>query len=130
MKNLKIEGLKYYPLKWVCNFKGQKAIGICGFSQKICMFAPDIRSANILRDIVIGSDPNSEGYGCEEKYRCCNFDCKYCKIDEKKYLKLTDKELSSENILELKEGLDALNKDMEDYNIVPFDSYDVVNLEK
>ena len=130
MKNLKIEGLKYYPLKWVCNFKGQKAIGICGFSQKICMFAPDIRSANILRDIVIGSDPNSEGHGCEEKYRCCNFDCKYCKIDEKKYLKLTDKELSSENILELKEGLDALNKDMEDYNIVPFDSYDVVNLEK
>lgn len=39
VENLKIEGIKDYPIKWICNFRGQKAIGICGYSQKIAMFA-------------------------------------------------------------------------------------------
>ncbi len=34
VENLKIEGIKDYPIKWICNFRGQKAIGICGYSQK------------------------------------------------------------------------------------------------
>ncbi len=126
MENLRIEGLKDYPLKWVCNFKGQKAIGLCAFSQKICMFAPDPRTANILEDIVIGTDPDAEGYGCEEKDRCCNFSCEYCEIDEKQYLQLTGKKPSNKNIKDLKEGLSALNFDMETYGVVPFDKYEVI----
>lgn len=126
MENLKIEGMEYYPIKWVCNFKGQKAIGICGFSQKICMFAPDSRAANIIEDILIGTNPKAEGYGCEEKDRCCNFNCKYCEINEKEYLQLTGKKPSKKNIEELKEGLNALNLDMKNYGIVPFDNYDVI----
>ena len=30
MENLQITGMENYPIKWVCNFKGQRAIGICG----------------------------------------------------------------------------------------------------
>ena len=48
MEDLKIEGLKDYPIKWVCNFRGQRAIGICGYSQKIAMFAADERVSKIL----------------------------------------------------------------------------------
>ena len=43
MEDLKITGMENYPIKWVCNFKGQKAIGICGKTQKIAMFASDER---------------------------------------------------------------------------------------
>ncbi len=67
VENLKIEGIKDYPIKWICNFRGQKAIGICGYSQKIAMFAADSRVSKILEDIVIGTKEELEGYGCEEK---------------------------------------------------------------
>lgn len=127
MENLKIDGMKEYPLKWVCNYRGQKAIGICGFSQKICMFSPDERTATILEDILIGTDPNAEGYGCEEKDRCCNFDCEYCEITEKEYLQITGRKPSNKNIKELKDGLDALNYDIETQGIVPFDKYEVID---
>ena len=74
VEDLKIEGLKDYPLKWICNFRGQKAIGVCGYSQKIAMFAPDDRVPEFMTEIVIGTDENAEGYGCEEQDRCCNFE--------------------------------------------------------
>ena len=61
MEDLKIDGLKNYPIKWVCNYQGQKAIGICGYSQKVAMFASDERVAHILDDIVIGTDEAQEG---------------------------------------------------------------------
>ena len=67
MENLQITGMENYPIKWVCNFKGQRAIGICGKTQKIAMFASDERVSRILDDIVIGTDEAQEGYGCEEK---------------------------------------------------------------
>lgn len=67
MEDLKITGMENYPIKWVCNFKGQKAIGICGKTQKIAMFASDERVSKLLDDIVIGTDEAQEGYGCEEK---------------------------------------------------------------
>ena len=55
MEDLRIPDMKNYPIKWVCNFRGQKAIGICGYSQKIAMFASDERVSKILEDIVIGT---------------------------------------------------------------------------
>ena len=126
MENLNIEGLKSYPIKWLVNFRGQKAIGICGFSQKIAMFAHDERVARILDDIVIGTDENQEGYGCEEAERCCNFDCEYCKIDERQYLQVTGKKPSNKNVKELKEGLKSLNDEIKFLKYVPFDEYEIV----
>ena len=35
MENLSISDMENYPIKWVCNYAGQKAIGICGKTQKI-----------------------------------------------------------------------------------------------
>lgn len=127
MEDLRIEGLKEYPIKWICNFRGQKAIGICGFSQKIAMFAPDERVSGIINDVVIGTDENAEGYGCEEQDRCCNFECEYCNIDFKKYLSLTGKKPSNKNVKELKEGLKSLNAEIESLGYVPFDKYEVIN---
>lgn len=130
MENLKIEGLKEYPIKWICNFKGQKAIGICKYSQKIAMFAPDERVANIIEDIVIGTDPNAEGYGCEEQDRCCNFECEYCNIDSKKYLSITGKKPSNRNIKDLENGLESLNLELKALGYIPFEEYEIVNCEK
>lgn len=127
MEDLRIEGLKEYPIKWICNFRGQKAIGICGFSQKIAMFAPDERVSGIINDVVIGTDENAEGYGCEEQDRCCNFECEYCNINVKKYLSLTGKKPSNKNVKELKEGLESLNAEIESLGYVPFDKYEVIN---
>ncbi len=126
MENLNIEGLKDYPIKWLLNFRGQKAIGICGYSQKIAMFAHDQRVANILDDIVIGTDENEEGYGCEEAERCCNFDCEYCKINERQYLQVTGKKPSNKNIKDLKVGLESLNAEIEYLKLVPFDKHEIV----
>ena len=129
MKSLKIDGMKEYPIKWICNFRGQKAIGICGYSQKIAMFASDERVSGIITDIVIGTNPEAEGYGCEEQERCCNFECEYCKIDEKQYLSLTGKKPSNKNIKELDEGLESLNLELKELKYVPFEKYEVVNSE-
>ena len=98
VENLKIEGIKDYPIKWICNFRGQKAIGICGYSQKIAMFAADSRVSKILEDIVIGTKEELEGYGCEEKDRCCNFECEFCEINPRQYLQITGKKPSNKNI--------------------------------
>ena len=115
MENLSIDGLENYPIKWVCNYAGQKAIGICGKTQKIAMFASDERVSRILDDIVIGTDENQEGYGCEEKGRCCNFECEYC-----------GKKPSNKNIKNLINGLKDLNETLEKENLVPFEKYEVV----
>ena len=128
MENLQISGIKSYPIKWVCNFKGQKAIGICGKTQKIAMFASDERVSRILDDIVIGSDETQEGYGCEEKDRCCNFDCELCEITPRQYLQITGKKPSNKNVKELVEGLADLNQSMKDEKYVPFDEYEIVKL--
>lgn len=125
-EDLKIEGLKDYPLKWICNFRGQKAIGVCGYSQKIAMFAPDDRVPEFMTEIVIGTDENAEGYGCEEQDRCCNFECEYCKITPRQYLQLTGKKPSNKNIKDLEEGLESLNAEFEHLNYVPFDEYEVI----
>ena len=114
----KLEGLKDYPLKWICNFRGQKAIGVCGYSQKIAMFAPDDRVPEFMTEIVIGTDENAEGYGCEEQDRCCNFECEYCKINPRQYLQLTGKKPSNKNIKDLEEGLESLNAEFEHLNYV------------
>lgn len=126
VEDLKIEGLKDYPLKWICNFRGQKAIGVCGYSQKIAMFAPDDRVPEFMTEIVIGTDENAEGYGCEEQDRCCNFECEYCKITPRQYLQLTGKKPSNKNIKDLEEGLKSLNAEFEHLNYVPFDKYEVI----
>ena len=126
VEDLKIEGLKDYPLKWICNFRGQKAIGVCGYSQKIAMFAPDDRVPEFMTEIVIGTDENAEGYGCEEQDRCCNFECEYCKISPRQYLQLTGKKPSNKNIKDLEEGLESLNAEFEHLNHVPFDEYEVI----
>ena len=126
VEDLKIEGLKDYPLKWICNFRGQKAIGVCGYSQKIAMFAPDDRVPEFITEIVIGTDENAEGYGCEEQDRCCNFECEYCKITPRQYLQLTGKKPSNKNIKDLEEGLESLNAEFEHLNYVPFDVYEVI----
>ena len=90
MENLNITEMENHPIKWVCNFKGQRAIGICGKTQKIAMFASDERVSRLLNDIVIGTDSEQEGYGCEEKDRCCNFECDYCEISPRQYLNRKD----------------------------------------
>ena len=127
MEDLRIPDMKNYHIKWVCNFKGQKAIGICGYSQKIAMFASDTRVSRILEDIVIGTHEELEGYGCEEKDRCCNFECKYCEITPRQYLQITGKKPSNKNIRELKEGLESLNAELEYLNIIPFEKYEIIN---
>lgn len=129
MEELKIDSLKDYPIKWVCNFRGQKAIGICGYSQKIAMFAADIRVSKLLEDIVIGTDENQEGYGCEEQDRCCNFECEYCKITPRQYLQITGKKPSNKNVNELIEGLTSLNEELKYKKIVPFEEYEVIDFE-
>lgn len=130
MENLKINGLKNYPIKWVCNYHGQKAIGICGYSQKVAMFASDDRVAHILDDIVIGTDNTQEGYGCEEKDRCCNFKCEYCQINPRQYLQITSKKASNKNIKELDEGLKELNHEFKKKNIIPFEEYEIVDFKE
>jgi hypothetical protein len=128
MENLKIPDMENYPIKWVCNFRGQKAIGICGYSQKIAMFASDERVSRILDDIVIGTHEELEGYGCEEKDRCCNFDCKYCEITPRQYLQITGKKPSNKNIKDLINGLADLNKTLKEDGFIPFEEYEVVKL--
>ena len=127
MEDLRIPDMENYPIKWVCNFRGQKAIGICGYSQKIAMFAADERVSRILEDIVIGTHEDLEGYGCEEKDRCCNFDCEYCEITPRQYLQITGKKPSNKNVKDLNEGLKSLNEEFKIMNIVPFEEYDVVH---
>lgn len=127
VEDLKIEGLKDYPIKWICNFRGQKAIGICGYSQKIAMFATDERVSKILEDIVIGTRKDLEGYGCEEKDRCCNFECEYCQITPRQYLQITGKKPSNKNVKELELGLKNLNHEIKEKKLVPFEKYEVVN---
>jgi hypothetical protein len=128
MEDLKIEGLKSYPLKWVCNFKGQAAIGICGYSKKIAMFAHDDRVSKLLKDIVIGNCEDAEGYGCEEKDRCCNFECNWCEIDSKQYLQITGKKPSNKNIKDLNEGIKDLNMELEEKGFMNFNEYEVIKL--
>lgn len=127
VEDLKIEGLKDYPIKWICNFRGQKAIGICGYSQKIAMFATDERVSKILEDIVVGTRKDLEGYGCEEKDRCCNFECEYCQITPRQYLQITGKKPSNKNVKELELGLKNLNHEIKEKKLVPFEKYEVVN---
>ena len=44
MEDLQITNMENYPIKWVCNYKGQKAIGICGKTKKIAMiFIPNLQ---------------------------------------------------------------------------------------
>lgn len=128
MEDLKIDGIKAYPIKWVCNFKGQRAIGICGKTQKIAMFASDERVSRILEDIAIGTDETQEGYGCEEKNRCCNFECELCEITPRQYLQITGKKPSKKNVKDLINGLADLNQSMEAEEYVPFEEYEVVKL--
>ena len=128
VENLKIEGIKDYPIKWICNFRGQKAIGICGYSQKIAMFAADSRVSKILEDIVIGTKEELEGYGCEEKDRCCNFECEFCEISPRQYLQITGKKPSNKNIKDLINGLSDLNQSLEAEGHVPFEEYEVIKL--
>ena len=128
MEDLKIEDMNDYPIKWVCNFRGQKAIGICGYSQKIAMFASDERVSRILDDIVIGTREDLEGYGCEEKDRCCNFECEYCEISPRQYLQITGKKPSNKNIKDLINGLADLNKTLKEDGFIPFEEYEVVKL--
>ena len=126
MENLQITGMENHPIKWVCNYKGQQAIGICGKTQKIAMFASDERVSKILDDIVIGTDEEQEGYVCEEKDRWCNFEFKYCEISPRQYLQITGKKPSNKNITDLIDGLKDLNESFEKENIVPFEKYEVV----
>jgi hypothetical protein len=128
MENLQITDMENHPIKWVCNFKGQKAIGICGKTQKIAMFASDERVSRILDDIVIGTDEEQEGYGCEEKDRCCNFECELCEISPRQYLQITGKKPSNKNIKDLINGLADLNQSLEEDGHVPFEEYEVVKL--
>ena len=104
-----------------------QAIELCGYSQKIAMFASDERVSRILEDIMIGTHEELEGYGCEEKDRCCNFECKYCEITPRQYLQITGKKPSNKNIKELKEGLESLNAELKYLNIIPFEKYEIVN---
>ena len=90
------------------------------------MFASDERVSRILDDIVIGTDENQEGYGCEEKGRCCNFECEYCEISPRQYLQITGKKPSNKNIKNLINGLKDLNETLEKENLVPFEKYEVV----
>ena len=129
MSNLKVEGAKNYPIKWICNFRGQKAIGICSYTQKIAMFAHDMRVPKLIQDVLIGTDKDSEGYGCEENDRCCNFECEYCKIDESQYLQITGNKPTKQAIIDLQEGLKALNEDIKNEGFIPFENYDIVDLE-
>lgn len=128
MENLQITGMENHPIKWVCNYKGQRAIGLCGKTQKIAMFASDERVSRILDDIVIGTDEAQEGYGCEEKDRCCNFECEFCQINPRQYLQITGKKPSNKNIKDLINGLKDLNDSMEAEGFVPFEEYEVVKL--
>lgn len=128
MEELGIKGLKDYPIKWICNFSGQKAIGICGYSQKVAMFTHDERVSRILQDIIIGTEKEQEGYGCEEKDRCCNFDCEYCEIEPEQYLQITGKKPSKKNVSDLISGLNSLNKELKNGNYIPFEKYEVVKL--
>ena len=120
--------MENYPIKWVCNFKGQRAIGICGKTQKIAMFASDERVSRILDDIVIGTDEEQEGYGCEEKDRCCNFECEFCEISPRQYLQITGKKPSNKNITDLINGLADLNQSLEADGHIPFEEYEIVKL--
>jgi hypothetical protein len=90
------------------------------------MFASDERVSRILDDIVIGTDESQEGYGCEEKDRCCNFECEFCEISPRQYLQITGKKPSNKNIKNLINGLKKLNESLEEENLVPFKEYEVI----
>lgn len=128
MTSLTLEGGKNYPIKWICNFKGQTAIGICGYSQKIAMFAHDLRVPKLIQDLIIGEDENKEGYGCEEADRCCNFDCEYCEITMEQYLQITGDKPTKRAVFDLEIGLKSLNEDMKNEKFVPFENYEVIEL--
>ena len=126
MNDLSLDGGENYPIKWICNFRGQKAIGICGYSQKIAMFAHDTRVPTLIQDIIIGTNENIEGHGCEEVDRCCNFDCEYCKITKEQYLQITGVKPTKEAIFDLENGLKSLNEDIKKEKFVPFEKYEVI----
>lgn len=92
VENLKIEGIKDYPIKWICNFRGQKAIEFAIFS-KIAMFAADSRVSKILEDIVIGTKEELEGYGCEEKTDAATLNVNFVKLIQDNTCKLLAKNL-------------------------------------
>ena len=71
-------------------------------------------------------DEAQEGYGCEEKDRCCNFECEYCEISPRQYLQITGKKPSNKNITDLINGLKILNETLEEDNLVPFEEYEVI----
>ena len=75
---------------------------------------------------MIGTHEDLEGYGCEEKDRCCNFECEYCEITPRQYLQITGKKPSNKNLKDLNEGLKSLNDEFEIMNIVPFEEYEVI----
>jgi hypothetical protein len=127
MDDLNLKWAKNYPIKWICNFKGQTAVGICSYSQKIAMFAHDNRVPKLIQDLIIGFDESSEAYGCEEEDRCCNFECEYCNIDIKQYLQITGIKPTPKAILELKNGLKDLNNDLKSENLVPFEKYEIID---
>ncbi|WP_409199771.1 hypothetical protein [Methanobrevibacter sp. DSM 116169] len=127
MSNLTLEGAKNYPIKWICNFRGQKAIGICSYSQKIAMFAHDERVPLLIQDLIIGSDKTQEEYGCEEEDRCCNFECEYCKISPEQYLQITKGKSTKKAIADLELGLKSLNEEIENEGFVPFEKYEVID---
>ena len=69
-----------------------------------------------------------EGYGCEEKDRCCNFECELCEISPRQYLQITGKKPSNKNIKDLINGLADLNKTLKEDGFIPFEEYEVVKL--
>ena len=93
VENLKIEGIKDYPIKWICNFRGQKAIGICGYSQKIAMFAADSRVSKILEDIVIGTKEELEATAAKKKTDAATLNVNFVKLIQDNTCKLLAKNL-------------------------------------
>ena len=77
VENLKIEGIKDYPIKWICNFE-----------------------------------------------------CEFCEINPRQYLQITGKKPSNKNIKELEQGLESLNLEIKQKNLVPFDNYEIVDFKE
>ena len=84
-----------------------------------------VNMSNYIK-LMDGTKSNAGGYGCEEAERCCNFNCEYCKIDERQYLQVTGKKPSNKNVKELKEGLKSLNDEIKFLKYIPFDEYEIV----
>ena len=70
------------------------------------------------------------GLFCEEKDRCCNFECEFCEINPRQYLQITGKKPSNKNIKELEQGLESLNLEIKQKNLVPFDNYEIVDFKE